>query len=129
MQPLENRVAVVTGGSRGIGAAIVRRLAADGAHVVFTHAQTTEAAERLVAELGADRAKVRTVQVDQGDGPAMAAMIRDVQTRYGRLDIFVLSAGFRCTTGWMQNRMSPRSIGSLPSICSDRRMRCGRPRR
>ena len=52
-QPLHGRRAFVTGGSRGIGAGIVRRLVADGARVVFTYATSPDRAQALVAELGA----------------------------------------------------------------------------
>ena len=52
MSKLANKIALVTGGSRGIGAAIVKQLAAEGAEVVFTYVNSTEKAERLIKELG-----------------------------------------------------------------------------
>jgi 3-oxoacyl-[acyl-carrier protein] reductase len=89
--PLDGKVAVVTGGSRGIGSAIVRQLVSDGAFVGFTYISGDEASKALTAELGEQH--VLAIQADQADGLAMTAMIRDVHSRYGALDILIISAG------------------------------------
>ncbi|MCA2219165.1 SDR family oxidoreductase [Jidongwangia harbinensis] len=82
---LTGRTALVTGGSRGIGAAIVRRLAAEGARVVFTYRQSRAAAERLAAELG-DAVAVPVDQADVAGVETMLAPVRD------GLDILVNNA-------------------------------------
>lgn len=76
--------ALVLGGSRGIGAAIVERLARDGAEVVFTYAGRADAAAALAARTGA-----RAVQADSGNRAALTAAVRDA----GPLDILVVNAG------------------------------------
>lgn len=75
---------LVLGGSRGIGAAIVRRFAADGAKVTFTYAGSREAAERLAAETGST-----AVMTDSADRDAVIARVRDS----GPLDVLVVNAG------------------------------------
>ncbi|MBU2418309.1 MAG: SDR family NAD(P)-dependent oxidoreductase, partial [Alphaproteobacteria bacterium] len=64
--PLAGKRALVTGGARGIGAAIVRRLAADGADVVLTYEKSAEVAEALAAEVRATGRKAAAVQADAG---------------------------------------------------------------
>ncbi|GIF10222.1 SDR family oxidoreductase [Actinoplanes teichomyceticus] len=83
---LNGKTALVTGGSRGIGRAIVRRLAADGARVVFTYHSAREEADSLVAELG-DAVAVRCDQADPDTLPAILEPVRD------GLDILVNNAG------------------------------------
>lgn len=73
--PLTGRRALVTGGSRGIGAGIVRRLVADGAAVAFTYNSSPEAAEKLVAELSADGSTVLALQADSGDVDAVRTAV------------------------------------------------------
>lgn len=71
--PLLDKHAFVTGGSRGIGAAIVRRLAADGARVTFTYSASATAARDLAAEIAAAGGRVDAVQVDNADAGALTA--------------------------------------------------------
>ncbi len=90
--PLDGRVAIVTGGSRGIGAAIARSLVADGARVAITGLASDAAlADALIGELGADRCRFYESDVGEFDGctAVVAAVLRD----YGRIDILVNNAG------------------------------------
>jgi len=85
MAAYQGRNVLVLGGSRGIGAAIVRRFAADGAAVTFTYAGSREASEQLAAETGA-----RALFTDSADRDAVIATVRDS----GPLDVLVVNAGF-----------------------------------
>lgn len=91
--PLEGKAAFVTGGSRGIGAAIVRRLALQGATVTFTYAAAAEAAEALVAVVAEAGGRAVAVRADSADAEALALAIDDAAAAYGRLDVFVSNAG------------------------------------
>jgi len=92
-QTLAGKVALVTGGSRGIGAAIVRQLARDGATVAFTYHSSPERALTLASECGAQGQQVVAIACDQADGEAVAAVVRAVHARFGRFDILVNNAG------------------------------------
>ena len=91
MQPTTEpgRVAIVTGGTRGIGAAITRRLAAQGVHVVAVYRGDKTAAAALAAELDG----VTVEQVDVADAAACADLVRRVLDEHGRLDHLVTNAG------------------------------------
>lgn len=91
--PLAGRRALVTGGSRGIGAAIVRRLAADGAAVAFTYRSSPEQAEKLAAEASANGTTVIAIQADSGDVEAITAAVQKTVNTLGGLDILVNNAG------------------------------------
>lgn len=91
--PLAGRRALVTGGSRGIGAGIVRRLATDGAAVAFTYASSAAEADKLVAELTADGAKVVAVRADCADPAQVGAAVAQAVADLGGLDILVNNAG------------------------------------
>jgi 3-oxoacyl-[acyl-carrier protein] reductase len=92
-KPLTGRRALVTGGSRGIGAEIVRRLTADGADVVFTYNSSPEPARQVAAEAGVNGTKVIAVQADSGDAEAVAAAVDEAVAQLGGLDILVNNAG------------------------------------
>lgn len=88
---LAGQVALVTGGSRGIGRAVVRELAGAGARVAFTYYRSASAAAELVAELGPRR--VTAIQADLGDADRAAGVVEEVAGQHGRLDILVNNAG------------------------------------
>ena len=90
---LTGKVALVTGGSRGIGAAIARRLAADGADVAISYAQSAEKAEAVVSALTAQGVRAASFKADQADPAQVEALVKTVAKHFGRLDILVNSAG------------------------------------
>jgi 3-oxoacyl-[acyl-carrier protein] reductase len=95
MKLLENKVALVTGGSRGIGEAIVRTLAAQGAKVVFTYVseKSAEKSNQLAAELTQSGAIVQAMRSDAGAFAEAEKLITDVVKQFGRVDILVNNAG------------------------------------
>ena len=91
--PLSGRRALVTGGSRGIGAAIVQRLAADGADVAFTYNASAENAEELVVQASASGATVHAIKADSADAGAVRDAVAAAVRQLGGLDILVNNAG------------------------------------
>ena len=91
--PLTGRRALVTGGSRGIGAEIVRRLAADGAAVAFTYGASAAEAQKLVAEVAANSGTAVAIQADSADALQVAKSVDDTVSKLGGLDILVNNAG------------------------------------
>lgn len=87
------KVALVTGGTRGIGAAISRRLAADGIAVAMLYLGRAEEAEALAAELTHAGAEAIALRADVSDLASLAAAIDSVAERFGRLDILINNAG------------------------------------
>jgi 3-oxoacyl-[acyl-carrier protein] reductase len=90
---LADRVALVTGAGRGIGAAIAARLAADGALVAVNYARNQAAAEAVVARIVAAGGSAWAIQADLGETAALAPMVECCVSRHGRLDILVNNAG------------------------------------
>ena len=98
MKPLTGKVALVTGGSRGIGAGIVRALAAAGAQVAFTYVQAAAPAQALVVEFERQGGTVLALSADVASRAAMQTALAAVMQRFGHLDILVNNAGL-FTTG------------------------------
>jgi 3-oxoacyl-[acyl-carrier protein] reductase len=91
--PFAGKTAFVTGGSRGIGAGIVRRLARDGAAVAFTYQHGEDAANALAAEIEAQGGRALPLRADAADAQALRGAIERVGREFGGLDILVNNAG------------------------------------
>ncbi|WP_051829837.1 SDR family NAD(P)-dependent oxidoreductase [Streptomyces novaecaesareae] len=90
---LDGKVALVTGGSRGIGAAIALRLAEDGADVVLTYHGEAQRAEEVVAKITAMGRTGLALRADSADPQAVHGVVAAVAERFGRLDVLVNNAG------------------------------------
>jgi len=90
---LAGKVALVTGGSRGIGRAIVERLAGDGVDVVFFYRDNAEAAREVVDAVTAAGGKAEAMQVDVADANAVSAAVDQLIASRGRIDVLVNNAG------------------------------------
>jgi 3-oxoacyl-[acyl-carrier protein] reductase len=93
MSFLKEKTAIVTGGSRGIGRAIVQGLAREGANVVFTYKTNQEAANALKQELEQAGARVEAAQSDVADAESVKAVADTAVEKFGRIDILVNNAG------------------------------------
>lgn len=93
MTRLNKKVALVTGGSRGIGAAIVRRLAAEGADVAFTYVSSDEKAKALEEELKKTGVRALAIKADSADANAITDAVNKAATELGGLNILVNNAG------------------------------------
>ena len=90
---LAGKIALVTGGSRGIGAAITRRLADEGAHVAFTYVRSAEKAEALAAEINASGEKAIAIAADSADPQQVTDAVNRTVSAFGGLHILVNNAG------------------------------------
>lgn len=104
---LEGKVVLVTGGARGIGAAICRVLAREGALVAVNYASSADKAEAVVAEIEAAGGKARAFGADVRDTDAVNAMVQDIVSTYGRLD------------GAVNNAIAGRQGGRLDEMSLD----------
>jgi len=93
MNKLKNKVAVVTGASKGIGAGIARGLAAEGAAVVVNYASSKEGADRVVAEIAGLGGTAVAVQADVSKASDVRRLFAETQRAFGRLDVLVNNAG------------------------------------
>lgn len=93
MNDLQDKVALVTGGGRGIGAAVARRLAEQGADVALTYEQATDRASAVACEIKDMGRRSLAIQADSGDPAAVTAAVDQVAELFGRLDIVVNNAG------------------------------------
>jgi 3-oxoacyl-[acyl-carrier protein] reductase len=90
---LEGKIALITGGSRGIGAAIAKRLAADGANVAITYTKGADAAASVVKEIERTGGKAIAIQADAADADACKAAVEKTVATFGQLDVLVNNAG------------------------------------
>jgi 3-oxoacyl-[acyl-carrier protein] reductase len=90
---LNGKVAVVTGASKGIGAAIAKSLAAEGAAVVVNYSASKDAAEKVVAEIAKAGGKAIAVKADVADAGQVKTLFAEAEKAYGKLDILVNNAG------------------------------------
>lgn len=105
-KPLAGKIALVTGGSRGIGAATVARLAADGAFVFFTYSKSKAQADALVQTIKNSGGQAEAIQADAEKSDNMVALAKQVIAAKGHVDILVNNAGV-----WS---MGP--IGEIPQV-------------
>jgi 3-oxoacyl-[acyl-carrier protein] reductase len=90
---LEGKIALITGGSRGIGAAIAKRLASDGANVAITYTKGADAAASVVKEIERAGGKAIAIQADAADVEAVKAAVEKTIATFGQLDVLVNNAG------------------------------------
>jgi 3-oxoacyl-[acyl-carrier protein] reductase len=93
MKRFENKVALVTGGSRGIGAAIAKRLSEEGATVVITYQQSAAKAQAVVAAIQQNGQKGLAIAANSADPQAIITAVNTTVNTYGRIDILVNNAG------------------------------------
>src|SRR6202167_1011687 len=93
MANLTEKVALVTGGSRGIGAALAKRLAGDGASVAITYAKDAGAASDVVRAIERDGGEAIAILADAADVTAVTAAVEKTVATFGRLDVLVNNAG------------------------------------
>ncbi|WP_316811919.1 SDR family NAD(P)-dependent oxidoreductase [Pedobacter heparinus] len=90
---LENKIALVTGGGRGMGANITKRLAAEGATVVLTYSKSAAQAEQLAAEINATGGKAVAIKADSADPAELTNAVNQTIADFGHIDILVNNAG------------------------------------
>ncbi|MEB7587834.1 3-oxoacyl-ACP reductase FabG [Serratia rubidaea] len=91
--PLQNKVAFIQGGSRGIGAAIAQRLAREGAAVALTYVSSADKANAVVEAISAAGGKALAIKADSADADALRRAVQQAAQHFGKLDILVNNAG------------------------------------
>ena len=102
---LKDKVAIVTGASRGIGRSVALALAADGAHVVVNYARSSTAADEVVAQIVGDGGSAIALQADVSDADQVEALIKATMEKWSRVDVLVNNAGINRDT--LLLRMKP----------------------
>src|SRR5215470_11546912 len=92
-QKLAGKVAIVTGASKGIGAAIAKQMAAEGAAVVVNYASSKEGADRVVSEISKNGGKALAVQADISNAKDVQRLFAETKKTFGRVDVLVNNAG------------------------------------
>ncbi len=110
---LDGKVALITGGSRGIGEAIVRKFVEEGASVIFTYQSSSEKAEKLVEELS-PKGTIKTYQSDAGSFTAAEALIKKVLEEFQKIDILINNAGI--TKDNLMLRMSEEQWDDIMAV-------------
>ncbi|MEM9542657.1 MAG: 3-oxoacyl-[acyl-carrier-protein] reductase [Cyanobacteria bacterium P01_E01_bin.42] len=105
LQNLKEKVAIVTGGSRGIGRSVVLALAGEGAKVTVNYARSREAADKVVAEIGEAGGEAIAVQGDVSQPEQVDNLIKETKDKFGRIDVLVNNAGI--TRDTLLLRMKP----------------------
>lgn len=111
MKKLDGRVAVVTGAATGIGAAVARRLAGDGATVVVNYFSSADAAAAVVSDIEAGGGAAIGIRADISDEAAIVALFEETVKRLGRVDILVNSAG-----GFMMGNLAEMNAAQLDAL-------------
>ncbi len=93
MATLTGKAALVTGGSRGIGAAIVLRLASEGASVAFTYSASSEQANRLIEQVARAGGEAIAIKADATDQEAVRVAVQETARQFGKIDVLVNNAG------------------------------------
>ena len=114
MKLLENKVALVTGASKGIGRAIAQRFIEEGAKVAFTYLSSVERGEALEKELAALGGEAKGFRSDASSGEQAEQLIQDVVAHFGQIDIIVNNAGI--TRDTLMLRMSEEDFDQVISI-------------
>ena len=114
MKLLENKVALITGGGRGIGRSICESFAENGCNVAFTYNSSKEAAENLVEELKKYDVKVKSYKSDASDHDKSVELIDNVISDFERIDVLVNNAGI--TKDNLLMRMSPSDFKDVVNV-------------
>ena len=116
MSDLKGKVAVVTGASKGIGAAIAKGLSAAGAAVVVNYSSSKEGADRVVADINANGGKAIAVKGDVAKAVDMRRLFDETEKAFGTLDVLVNNAGVYKFLRW-KTSLKMSSIVSSTSTC------------